>query len=71
LREPADAGRDRNGALTFRQGFARIIIGMARVIALVHAQHRLHGLELLRTAIVCGCAVALIAAERVLPVIHL
>jgi len=49
----------------------RIIARMARVIAFVHAPRRFNGVSVLRTAIVCGCAIALIAAGRVLPAINL
>jgi hypothetical protein len=40
---------------------------MARVIALVPVTQRPALLEMLRIGIVCGCALALIAAERAFP----
>jgi len=40
---------------------------MARVIAFAHAPLRDLQFELLRSAIVCSCALALIAAGRALP----
>jgi len=41
----------------------------ARVFALVHTPQRLTTLEVLRAALVCACALALIGAERVLPTV--
>jgi hypothetical protein len=40
---------------------------MARVIALAHAPQPPAWLEPLRMLVVCGCAIALIAAGRALP----
>jgi len=40
---------------------------MARVLALVHAPQQETWLEAMRVCIVCGCALALIAAGRALP----
>jgi hypothetical protein len=42
---------------------------MARVIALAHvASLRFQQVELVRAAVVCGCALALILAETALPI---
>ena len=54
-------------SFTFRQGDRRIIAAMARVVALVHAPKTQSCLEVLRVFIVCGSAIALIAAGRALP----
>ncbi len=40
---------------------------MARVIALTHARIQLAHTEILRSGIVCSCALALIAAGNALP----
>jgi hypothetical protein len=40
---------------------------MARVIALAQAQQDRTWFEVLRICIVCGCAIALIAADKALP----
>jgi hypothetical protein len=40
---------------------------MARIIALAHARRSKALFEALRSAIVCGCAIALIAAGSSLP----
>jgi hypothetical protein len=63
LLQPADAGGD----LTFRQGIGRIIAPMARVIALTQAPRAQVAFEAMRAIIVCGCAIALIAAGRAFP----
>jgi len=57
----------RRTGLTIWQGAVRKIAAMARVIALTHAPVEDWHVELLRSAIVCGCAIALIAAGQVLP----
>jgi len=47
--------------------WARDDRAMARVLALVHAPQQETWLEAMRVCIVCGCALALIAAGRALP----
>jgi hypothetical protein len=44
---------------------------MARVLALADAWHRQRYLDTLRAVVVCGCALALIAADRALPFLDL
>ena len=44
-----------------------MIAGMARVIASAHVTRQHLPFETLRAAVVCGCALALIAAGQALP----